>query len=164
MRVDEASYSQDLTHLAQFPQAPLPFPHLLQTNPFSWSFLLISVLDFTPTSILFDFLKNKTSLYIFLPLSFALAVTTQSQITTFILISCPLCPISLMSLCLLLSLFCLAVLPQSSFHPWPPFALSLPLSPVILLLLFLSSLTSMVSGSWVKHFMAENTSICSTWL
>lgn len=56
------------------------------------------------------------------------------------------------------ALFCLPVLPQSSFHSCPP---SLPFpflsSAAVLFSLFLSSFTSMASGSWVKRCRTEPT-------
>lgn len=56
------------------------------------------------------------------------------------------------------ALFCLPVLPQSSFHSCPP-PLPFPFlsSAAVLFSLFLSSFTSMASGSWVKRCRTEPT-------
>lgn len=56
------------------------------------------------------------------------------------------------------ALFCLPVLPQSSFHSCPP-PLPFPFlsSAAVLFSLFLSSFTSMASGRWVKRCRTEPT-------
>lgn len=63
------------------------------------------------------------------------------------------------------ALFCLPVLPQSSFHSCPP-PLPFPFlsSAAVLFSLFLSSFTSMASGSWLKRCRTEPTGGWCTWL
>lgn len=56
------------------------------------------------------------------------------------------------------ALFCLPVLPQSSFHSCPsPLPFPFLSSAAVLFSLFLSSFTSMASGSWVKRCRTEPT-------
>lgn len=56
------------------------------------------------------------------------------------------------------ALFCLPVLPQSSFHSClPPLPFPFLSTAAVLFLLFLSSFTSMASGSWVKRCRTEPT-------
>lgn len=73
-------------------------------------------------------------------------------------LSSSLCPASLMSPPPPPALFCLPVLPQSSFHSCPP-PLPFPSlsSAAVLFSLFLSSFTSMAPGSRVKRCRTEPT-------